>query len=133
MLRLAACLVALGSTIAAAEQGADDQAKNQALTAKLERKVTLTLNKVPFHESLTAIKKATTLNGDGGLPIYIDPAALKTANVAMSAPVSIDVKDEPAKDALRKLLKPLRLDYTTKNGVVMIVSPSPAAKGKGQE
>jgi hypothetical protein len=103
-------------------QRLDRGPQTKAVLANLEQRVDLKFEKAPLEDVLKFIKQATARPGDSGLRIYVDPVGLQEAETTMQSPVSVDVKGEPLKVALRKVLKPLHLTYTVKDGLLTVTS-----------
>jgi hypothetical protein len=110
--------------------GGDDEAKNRAILAKLDEKITLKFQNAPFEDVLKYIKAASRAPGDNGIPIYVDPVELQNAGATMTTPVTIEAEGVPLKTSLRNLLKPLGLSYEVRQGLLSIVQAKAADKGE---
>src|SRR4051812_11858263 len=72
--------------------------KNAAILKKLEEPIPLRVKDLPLGEVFSYVEKATTEPGGAGIPTYVDPAALATAQVSITTPVTYESKDgEPLK------------------------------------
>ncbi len=78
---------------------------------------------------LKEIKKQTTKNPrlpklPGGIPIYVDPIGLQDAEVSMNSRVRRPSSADKLTlgEHLRRILEPMGLVYTTKDGFLMITS-----------
>jgi hypothetical protein len=96
-------------------------AKSQRILAKLEEPVSMSFaNETPLEDVLKYIKAASTGPDYSGIPIYVDPVALKAAEKTMTSRVSLDVDGAPLKTTLRLLLNQLSLDYVVEDGMLKI-------------
>jgi len=108
--------------------GAGDDAKDEpkdkdrAVLAKLDKPIPLNFKDAPLEDVLHFIKSATSGPGDPGIPIYVDPVGLQEAEKTMTSPVTVESKGEPLKTSLKRLLKPLGLTYTVKDGLLLVTS-----------
>lgn len=78
-------------------------------------------NDTPLEDVLRYIQSATQSDElPSGIPIYVDPLSLQSAEVTLRSPVNIDLDRIPLKTTLRLLLRQIRLNYIVKDGLVMI-------------
>ncbi len=97
------------------------KAKNEAILRKLEKPIPLRVKGLPLGEVFSYVTKATTEAGDTGVPIYIDPAALSKAEVAITTPVTYESKtDEPLKASLATVLGRMGLKFRVEKGLLRI-------------
>lgn len=94
------------------------------LLIKLDRPITLTFpDETPLEDVLKFIKEATSAGpGDPGVPIYVDPIGLEESGKTLRSPVTLDLRNIPARTMLRLVLKQLGLAYQVKDGLVTITS-----------
>ncbi|HEV3122753.1 MAG TPA: RNA polymerase sigma factor, partial [Isosphaeraceae bacterium] len=65
--------------------------------------------------------KAASQGPDGsGIPIYVDPIALKEAEVTLQSPIQMDLEGVPLKTTLRLMLAQLGLKYRVEEGVLIV-------------
>ncbi len=76
-------------------------------------------------EDVLKTVRSATAQGEKGIPIYVDPAALKRAGVTMQSPVTFDQEELPPVTALRLMLRTLRLEPAIRDGVLFIGSAVP--------
>ena len=74
----------------------------------------------PLDELLKYIRASTRDTNFPGIPIYLDPIGLQTAERSLNSTVQIDIDAIPTRDALRLCLKQLGLGYTVRSGFLMI-------------
>ncbi len=98
--------------------------QTRAILAKLDRPVALHFKNKPLDDVLKFVKKATEGPDGKGIPIYVDPVGLQEAERTIASPVSIEAKDEPLASSLKRMLKPLGLTYTVKDGLLTVTSSS---------
>ena len=100
-----------------------DSPESAAVLKRLERKVAMQFpNRIPLEEVLKYVRAATRGPNDAGIPFAFDDAGMKRAGQSLKSLVSIDVEDEPLKQSLGELLKPLGLWYEVRKGVLTITS-----------
>lgn len=96
----------------------------QEVEAKLEEKITL---EIVDDQPLRQI--ADYLGSYTGLNVVLDPKALAEEGLTENSPVShLKLRDVKLKVALKLLLQPLGLTYTTDKGVLLITSPQASAR-----
>ena len=61
------------------------------------------------------------------LPIHIDAVSLEMLGLDSSEPITLSLKDQPAGEVLRLMLRPLELDWITRNEAIWIVSEETAS------
>jgi hypothetical protein len=66
------------------------------------------------------------------IPVKLDPAGLRRAQVHPSAPISADIEGMPLSAALQQILGRLNLAHRVVNGVVLITDRRPEAAPAGQ-
>jgi hypothetical protein len=76
---------------------------------------------IPLEEFLKAIKKATTKEGDSGIPIYVNPRGLQEAQIRMDSKVYVS-KGQPLGETLRSVLNSTGLSYELRDGFLAIDS-----------
>src|SRR5262245_55425587 len=98
---------------------------NKAIVAKLDEPISMAFaNETPLEDVLKYVKSATTGPNDNGIPIYVDPSALRKAGITMTSPVMLDLEGVPLKSSLRLLLAQIGLAYEVKNGLLTAVAAS---------
>lgn len=113
---------------AAPKQGTADP-KDRAIEAKLDEAIPLTFKDAPLVDVLKFIKSASQGPTDTGIPIYVDPAGLKRAGSTVNSRVSIEsARDEPLRDSMDRMLRPLGLAFRVKGGLLQILDRKTAAK-----
>jgi RNA polymerase sigma factor (sigma-70 family) len=102
----------------------DRTPKTRAILAKLQEPVSMSFaNETPLADVLKYIQSATQGPNDTGVPIYLDPQALKEKKIdPAAAVVSMDLEGIPVSTTLRLALKQLDLAYCVKDGMVIISS-----------
>jgi RNA polymerase sigma factor (sigma-70 family) len=100
-------------------------AKEQGLTAALDRLLPLRLSDEPLETALKRVKEAVA-NQPGfraaELPVVVDPAGLAEAGATMQSRVSVLTDNLPLRASLDEMLRPLKLAATTRDGVLVISS-----------
>jgi hypothetical protein len=121
---------AVGTLFAGVDDKDQDQAtaKNKAVLAKLEENIALTFDHAPFQDVLKYVKAATQGPNDSGVPIFVDPETLRKAGKSITTLVSIDTKGQPLKDGLKRLLRPMGLNYKVEDGLLHVVLWTPEDK-----
>ncbi len=95
--------------------------RNDVIMRKLEQPIPLHFpDGAPLEEVLTYIRGATKDVNFPGMPIYVDPQGLQTAERTMQSPVRIDRDPIPVREALRLCVKQLDLGFTIRSGFIMI-------------
>lgn len=99
-------------------------AKDRAVLAALEARLDM-----PFGDPtpLEGVLKYLKMNSKtkllpSGIPIYVDPVGLNEAEKNMQSPVRIQTKGARLKTSLKTVLNSLGLDYTVKDGLLVITS-----------
>lgn len=91
-----------------------------------------------LEDVLVFLKSSSTTKPDGalwrgGIPIYVDPEALREARVTMASTVaSGPVRRTTAKRILQEALDELGLDYLVEGGMLTITSREAAAKRRNR-
>jgi hypothetical protein len=104
--------------------------KQEGTSEALEQPITLTYpDGAHLDVVLKEIKKQTTKNSKlpklpGGIPIYVDPLGLQEAERSMNSQVKRPASADKLTlgEHLRRVLEPMGLVYTTKEGFLMITS-----------
>ncbi len=95
--------------------------RNQVIMRKLDQPIPFQFpEETPLEEMLKYIRDATTDVNFPGMPIYIDPIGLQTAEQSLSSTVRIDRDAIPVMDGLRLCLKQLGLEFGVRSGYIMI-------------
>jgi len=107
--------------LSASVEAWDSSPQSEATRKKLETPVAMSFGDgAPLSDVLKYIKSATTMKGDNGIQIYVDPAGLKKLNGSLDSTVSLDLEGIPLRTTLRLALKQLDLAYCVKDGILMI-------------
>jgi hypothetical protein len=77
---------------------------------------------IPLEDFLKYIKQSTTTPTYPGIPIYVEPLGLQEAERSLNSAVLIDLEGVPLKTTVRLGLKQLGLDYSVKDGFLLISS-----------
>ena len=100
---------------------------DSAAVAKIEQALSGTLHshgwefaETPFHDFVNEIQ------GEYGIPIQFDYAALGEIGVNTDEPVTISIKNVSLRSALRLVLKRVQLTYVITDEVVLITTPDAA-------
>jgi RNA polymerase sigma factor (sigma-70 family) len=97
---------------------------NAAIAKALEARVTMVFpNETPLEDVLKYIKSNTQnqeLDLPAGVPIYVDPVGLKTAQATLTTPVALDMNGIPLRTTLRLILEQIGLDYRVRDALVYI-------------
>ena len=107
----------------ALNQTPDDEKRNDAIRAKLEEKISMNfatptpLEDVKKYIVDTSMDTTSFMNG---LPIFIDPEGLATAEVKMQSTITIQLESVPLRTTLRLILRQLGLDYRIDGGIILI-------------
>jgi hypothetical protein len=97
----------------------------KVILEKLEDKLPLQFpNETPLEHVLEYIKASSRGPQDAGIPFGFDEDGMKRAGKSRMSVVTDDIQGEPLKISLKKLLKPLKLTYIIKDGVLTITSES---------
>jgi hypothetical protein len=92
---------------------------------KLEDKLPLQFpNETPLEDVLEYIKANSRGPRDAGIPFAFDEDGMRRAGRTRKSLVADDIKGEPLKTSLKRLLKPLGLTYIVKDGALTITSES---------
>jgi len=81
----------------------------------------------PLDEVLKYVRSATRDTNFPGIPIYVDPIGLQTAERSLNSTVQIDIDAIPVRDGLRLCLKQLGLGFSVRDGFMMITDEDSAA------
>ncbi|SIO08819.1 RNA polymerase sigma factor, sigma-70 family [Singulisphaera sp. GP187] len=99
----------------------DEDPKSKALLEKLEEPIDMVFSdETPLEDILKHINSTLAGPKGKGIPIYVDPVGLQTAERTMTSPVTIDLKGVPLKTTLSLLLRQIGLAYKVKDGVLFI-------------
>ncbi|MBX6316481.1 MAG: hypothetical protein IRY99_26750 [Isosphaeraceae bacterium] len=99
-------------------------AKPEAARAALDRSIEMPFpDETPLGEVLKYLRAATRSSDlPNGIPIFVDPEGLKRAGVSLESKVQLKAEGIPLREALAKILQPLKLDYTVEEGLLKIGS-----------
>jgi hypothetical protein len=101
----------------------DKSPETQALFRKLNERVSMSFaNETPLEDVLKYIKAATASKDDPGIPIYVDPAGLRSTGQTMQSTIQMDLEGIPLRTTLRLMLKQLGLAYCVRDGLLIISS-----------
>ena len=116
----------------------DDEERNEAIRAKLDKVVSMKFpNKVSLNELLAFVKKATEEPKQKSIPIYVDPTIFVTPNQsgieggyadANVAAITIELDDVPLRTSLRLALRQMNLQYAVSGGLLIISQPQSIAQ-----
>lgn len=99
----------------------DEDPRSKALLEKLEEPIDMIFsNETPLEDVLKYINSALAGPKGKGIPIYVDPVGLETAEKTMTSAITIDLQGVPLKTTLTLLLRQLGLAYKVKEGVLFI-------------
>jgi RNA polymerase sigma factor (sigma-70 family) len=102
-------------------------AQTKAIQSQLNERLTMSFpQETPLEDFLKYIKSSTQseeLDLPSGIPIYVDPDALRDAEMTMTSPISIDLEGVPLHRTLSLALKQLGLKYYLVDGMMLISSP----------
>jgi hypothetical protein len=94
-----------------------------AVQETLDRRITIQLpNPSSLSEVLKSLKKTSEGPFDSGAPIYVDPEGLKKAKASVETLVTVPIFSGTLKEALQKVLDPLGLSYSIRDGLIWITS-----------
>ncbi len=96
--------------------------RNKAILAAIEAPRELHFKDTRLEDVLKSIKNAGAGPENPDIPIHVDPIGLLEAGVTLKSPVTFSAKNEPLGTSMARLLKPLGLTYTVKNGLLTITS-----------
>ncbi len=123
-----AALLAATAPLIAAEPG--NLAPKLAVRKTLDAKVDMPFKEgVQLDEALRHLREGVVVAKAGEFHYAVDPIALHQANLNLTVKVVIDTKGETAASSLRRILGPLGLGATIKDGVVRIGLGSLAIDG----
>jgi hypothetical protein len=101
--------------------------RNEIIKRKLDQPIAMHFPiETPLDDVLKHIRNETKDTNFPGIPIYVDPIGLQTAERSLNSTVSMDLDAIPVRDALRLCLKQLGLAYTAREGFVMITDEDSA-------
>ena len=101
--------------------------KDRIIKRKLDQPIPMHFpGETPLDEVLKYIRESTRETNFPGIPIYVDPVGLQTAQRSMNSTVMIDLDAIPVKDALRLCLKQLGLGFNVRDGFLMITDEDSA-------
>jgi RNA polymerase sigma factor (sigma-70 family) len=105
-------------------QNPADEKRNEAIRAILERPLVMNFpSDTPLGDVMKYIQDGTQDDKAGfsrGLPIYLSPEGLDSADATMDSTVKIVLDGVPLRTTLRLVLRQLGLDYRIDGGIVMI-------------
>jgi hypothetical protein len=106
---------------------ADDQStavRNARILTTLERRVPMPFPQAtPLEDVLKYIQDATRGPDGKTIPIYVDPIGLAESEKTLRSDLmGIDLEDVELRTSLRLLLEPIDLDYTVRDGLLLITS-----------
>jgi len=102
-------------------KAAQVEAKTRQIHERLKQVIELDRDDLPLDELLKHIKQSTTDASFHGIPIYVDPVGLQSAEVSLASRVSIPKKGS-VDFILSSALRQCRLSYLVKDGFLMISS-----------
>ena len=104
----------------------DDPAHDTRILDVLEKPISMPFPiDTPLDDVIKYIKTATTgPDFELGLPIYVDPQGLQTAEKTMTSPIALNLEGIKLKTSLRLVLKQLGMGYYVKHGLLIISDPS---------
>ena len=101
-----------------------DQVRHDAIRAKLDERISINFpNDTPFSDVIRYIEQSTQDEAAGlptGIPIYIHPQGLQTADTTLASTVAINLEGVPLRTTLTLLLDQLHLAYVVEGGVLII-------------
>ncbi len=99
--------------------------RSRAIVTKLAQPISFPFRQeTPLSDVLEYIKQATAdKERVVGLPIYVDPLALRELDLTMDSPVTIELEGVPLRTTLRLMLRQLGLVYSVIDGVLIISTP----------
>jgi RNA polymerase sigma factor (sigma-70 family) len=102
----------------------EDEARNRAIREALGKPLSMPFsNPTPLEDVIKYIKASTSSPYlPDGLPIYVDPQGLATAEAKMQSPVTLNLDGVRLKTTLRLMLKQLHLGYYVKEGLLIITT-----------
>ena len=90
---------------------------------RLEDRIDLRFERTSLENVFKIVASATRRGPDDrGIPIYVDPMGLEEAEKTLATPVSFTAEGEPLRSALDRLLKSVSLNYTVKDGFLLVTS-----------
>jgi Domain of unknown function (DUF4139)/N-terminal domain of unknown function (DUF4140) len=97
---------------------------SQRIAAELGKQMTMSFpQETPLEDVLKYIKSNTQGRAfPDGIPIYVDPIGLQTAEKTLSSPVTLDLSHVPLRTTLKLLLQQLDLTYQIKDGLLKITA-----------
>ena len=108
-----------------------DSPESGAVLKRLEEKIAMQFpNETPLEEVLEYVRAATRGRDHPGIRFAFEEEGMKRAGRTRATLVAIDIKDEPLKTSLWKLLRPLALTYEVRRGVLTITSEPSGARKK---
>ncbi len=87
---------------------------------KLNRRIDAQFVEMPLRNAIQALQKETEIQ------FYLRAKRLEEASVSPDTPVTIDLKNLPARTVLELLLSELELTYLEKDGLILITTPEDA-------
>jgi hypothetical protein len=100
--------------------------RNRAILQKLEEPITMSFPTETFLEDvLKYIKAATRGPLDSGIPIHVDPLALRGLKKGLESTVTLELEGVPLRTSLSLMLEQLDLIYEVHNGVLIIKAGTP--------
>jgi hypothetical protein len=104
-----------------------DRVRNEVIRRKLDQPIRFHFpEETSLDELLKYIRDATRDTNFPGIPIYVDPIGLQTAERSLNSTVQIDIDAIPTREALRLCLKQLGLAYSVRDGFLMITDEDSA-------
>jgi hypothetical protein len=102
-------------------------AKSQSVRRALERRIPMHFpDGAPLEIVLKYIKAQTASAGNKGIPIYVDPLALRFTRNALASPVRIDIDGLPLERSLDLCLNQLDLTFAVRDGFLIVTEPGAA-------
>ena len=102
----------------------DDPDGDKKVMAELAKPISMPFaQETPLEDVIKYIKTATTSPiFEQGLPIYIEPEGLQSAEKTMDSPIKLNLEGIKLKTTLRLVLKQHGLGYYVKHGLVIITN-----------
>jgi hypothetical protein len=105
-------------------EGRGKDQKSRMILEKLDEPISMSFSEeTPLEDLLKYIHQATTTSTYSGIPIYVDPIALREADKTMTSTVrNMDLEGVPLRRTLQLLLKQLDLAYFVEDGALCVTS-----------
>ncbi len=99
-----------------ASVGLDENPRDKIVEAALDSKIDLQLKNVPLPEAMDRLESML------GIEVVISDMSLQDEGISPEVPLSVDMKETPARILLKVMLEPVSLDWYVEDGFLKITT-----------